>query len=125
MESLYVETRVGDDARYVLVNPIDNNQSPRHKELGPQSIIIIIPVQNAAMVPGTWYEKGKSEWHVDMERRTGGQRVSDPRFCSNRLLGIRGDPRFCSNRLLGIRGCLLYTSPSPRDRQKSRMPSSA
>ena len=27
---------------------------------------------------------------------------------------------------LGIgKGCLLYTSPSPRDRQKSRMPSSA
>ena len=27
--------------------------------------------------------------------------------------------------LLGPNGCLLYTSPSPRDRQKSRMPSSA
>ena len=26
---------------------------------------------------------------------------------------------------LGISICLLYTSPSPRDRQKSRMPSSA
>ena len=25
----------------------------------------------------------------------------------------------------GEKGCLLYTSPSPRDRQKSRMPSSA
>ena len=25
----------------------------------------------------------------------------------------------------GMRICLLYTSPSPRDRQKSRMPSSA
>ena len=25
----------------------------------------------------------------------------------------------------GSKGCLLYTSPSPRDRQKSRMPSSA
>ena len=25
----------------------------------------------------------------------------------------------------GIKSCLLYTSPSPRDRQKSRMPSSA
>ena len=25
----------------------------------------------------------------------------------------------------GLRICLLYTSPSPRDRQKSRMPSSA
>ena len=24
-----------------------------------------------------------------------------------------------------IKGCLLYTSPSPRDRQKARMPSSA
>ena len=27
--------------------------------------------------------------------------------------------------LLRVEGCLLYTSPSPRDRQKSRMPSSA
>ena len=26
---------------------------------------------------------------------------------------------------IGVIGCLLYTSPSPRDRQKSRMPSSA
>ena len=26
---------------------------------------------------------------------------------------------------LNISNCLLYTSPSPRDRQKSRMPSSA
>ena len=25
----------------------------------------------------------------------------------------------------GFETCLLYTSPSPRDRQKSRMPSSA
>ena len=25
----------------------------------------------------------------------------------------------------GVSACLLYTSPSPRDRQKSRMPSSA
>ena len=25
----------------------------------------------------------------------------------------------------GANSCLLYTSPSPRDRQKSRMPSSA
>ena len=26
---------------------------------------------------------------------------------------------------IDLHGCLLYTSPSPRDRQKSRMPSSA
>ena len=30
-----------------------------------------------------------------------------------------------SNNPRGNRICLLYTSPSPRDRQKSRMPSSA
>ena len=30
-----------------------------------------------------------------------------------------------SKRLKTIKRCLLYTSPSPRDRQKSRMPSSA
>ena len=29
------------------------------------------------------------------------------------------------NSVLQITACLLYTSPSPRDRQKSRMPSSA
>ena len=27
--------------------------------------------------------------------------------------------------VIGVNRCLLYTSPSPRDRQKSRMPSSA
>ena len=29
------------------------------------------------------------------------------------------------NKPLAVMTCLLYTSPSPRDRQKSRMPSSA
>jgi hypothetical protein len=28
-------------------------------------------------------------------------------------------------KVVWVRTCLLYTSPSPRDRQKSRMPSSA
>ena len=31
----------------------------------------------------------------------------------------------CQIALDGLLSCLLYTSPSPRDRQKSRMPSSA
>ena len=37
----------------------------------------------------------------------------------NQVLGSR-DTIVC-----GAKSCLLYTSPSPRDRQKSRMPSSA
>ena len=42
-------------------------------------------------------------------------------FVGYRLVLARGEP------IVGTRFhlCLLYTSPSPRDRQKSRMPSSA
>ena len=32
---------------------------------------------------------------------------------------------FVADGLENLRGCLLYTSPSPRDRTRSRMPSSA
>ena len=39
-------------------------------------------------------------------------------------LGTQGSASHNFNQL-GIISCLLYTSPSPRDRQKSRMPSSA
>ena len=33
--------------------------------------------------------------------------------------------RICHDHIVNVQNCLLYTSPSPRDRQKSRMPSSA
>ena len=43
--------------------------------------------------------------------------------------GVRLESTLCGNHLRKLGGeihvCLLYTSPSPRDRQKSRMPSSA
>ena len=47
--------------------------------------------------------KNFAEWMADVRQRPGKIRVS----------------------VSGVRTCLLYTSPSPRDRQKSRMPSSA
>ena len=37
------------------------------------------------------------------------------------IVGIAGTEDIIGS----LNGCLLYTSPSPRDRQKSRMPSSA
>ena len=40
-------------------------------------------------------------------------------------LGVRLFHRSTRSITLTAEGCLLYTSPSPRDRQKSRMPSSA
>ena len=36
-----------------------------------------------------------------------------------------GAARLLRDLLLGFEACLLYTSPSPRDRTRSRMPSSA
>ena len=39
--------------------------------------------------------------------------------------GITGPITTADVLTMGARPCLLYTSPSPRDRQKSRMPSSA
>ena len=52
--------------------------------------------------------------------------VNDKLFWTNRALG--GGPPTFNYQVLpegNYDGCLLYTSPSPRDRQKSRMPSSA
>ena len=39
--------------------------------------------------------------------------------------GCNGNLKGISRLLKGMKACLLYTSPSPRDRSLSRMPSSA
>ena len=44
---------------------------------------------------------------------------------SETITGIPSDAVKVELLFYNIKGCLLYTSPSPRDRQKSRMPSSA
>ena len=41
----------------------------------------------------------------------------DVQWCGSSVLGLVG--------LNPVRACLLYTSPSPRDKRQSRMPSSA
>ena len=41
------------------------------------------------------------------------------------LLSYLGVLAWCAASSIMLQTCLLYTSPSPRDRQKSRMPSSA
>ena len=52
--------------------------------------------------------------------------ITEDYLLTNRF--YRRDPSASSDLPDDVRqilGCLLYTSPSPRDRQKSRMPSSA
>ena len=50
-----------------------------------------------------------------------------PAYIINRCLSMFWDTLPQANEMNGYHflDCLLYTSPSPRDRQKSRMPSSA
>ena len=42
-----------------------------------------------------------------------------------RELGRHVKSEILENYVIFLEGCLLYTSPSPRDRTRSRMPSSA
>ena len=51
--------------------------------------------------------------------------VKKPETINYRTFKPERDGLFCSKIFGPVKDCLLYTSPSPRDRQKSRMPSSA
>ena len=55
------------------------------------------------------------------------ERRVPPLILGHEAAGVALDGRYKGQRVAinPITTCLLYTSPSPRDRQKSRMPSSA
>ena len=56
---------------------------------------------------------------IDKEKYYATKIIVDKNFY-DQILTIK--PDICFN---ALHGCLLYTSPSPRDRTRSRMPSSA
>ena len=53
------------------------------------------------------------------------EQVVEEEGLEDNFVSLREDHINKSNCCSGLYACLLYTSPSPRDRQKSRMPSSA
>ena len=57
----------------------------------------------------------------------GGAKLKDKEIKTSRekMIGQHIGYRYDVNLIPDYKHCLLYTSPSPRDRQKSRMPSSA
>ena len=79
-----------------------------------------------AALDGQWTEEpaaaGKKIKSKAAER---GVEVSEEQIRHAVLDSIRAIMIIRAYRIRGHLACLLYTSPSPRDRQKSRMPSSA
>ena len=74
----------------------------------------------------TEYDPRREQYGADCFHCHGGVLFSDHQFHNNgQHLDERDLGRFKVTKLNADKGCLLYTSPSPRDRQKSRMPSSA
>ena len=83
------------------------------------SVQILIP----APVPTTGKEKQKEVWFDHVLKKPSGPGLN-MLFRFDILAQLANIPaRITIHELLRL--CLLYTSPSPRDRQKSRMPSSA
>ena len=73
-------------------------------------------------VPKNMDTAPKSLEEVDAEILKTFEKLGIPLSEQKRLTGVAVDAVFDS---VSVGTCLLYTSPSPRDRQKSRMPSSA
>ena len=63
--------------------------------------------------------------HIDCDGITSGSIISKALIREGAKCTTRTTNEFSQNVIEQLKNCLLYTSPSPRDRQKSRMPSSA
>ena len=87
---------------------------PRVDPYGVAEIEIDIEVSNLAEAP----QSQLVEWLVEIVDREGPIHLDEAARRVARTLGIRRVGHV-------IKACLLYTSPSPRDRTRSRMPSSA
>ena len=93
--------------------------------LGALGLPMAINLQRAGFRMRVHSRSRTAETHPKLE---GAARCSSPAEASNGvdvLLLCVSDDAAVEEVLFGANGCLLYTSPSPRDRTRSRMPSSA
>ena len=109
----------------------------RMDALGPLSRAVMTKTKTPTTRSSASLRSSGSSSRVSMRERS---RTSRRRRTTTRVGGGEGDFQFDPSALPNIQpvlrstmtsdvprplSCLLYTSPSPRDRQKSRMPSSA
>ena len=85
------------------VIPMAADSGPIGGDMSHEFIILADTGESEVFYQKNWFEVNKLDEDVDIE----------------------GDLQPLVDSYLSCYACLLYTSPSPRDRQKSRMPSSA
>ena len=89
----------------------------------------ITPVQEWLGDDGASYVGGEGDMNDGLLSFTGYVRIDNPGEVDIRSESDDGSRVWIAGELVvdndGSHGCLLYTSPSPRDRTRSRMPSSA
>ena len=93
------------------INGIYTKETVKHENFG--SFIV-----NAA-------KKGYSGLNITVPFKEKAFKLCDVLSETAKELGAVNLIIFENGKIMGDNTCLLYTSPSPRDRQKSRMPSSA
>ena len=86
-----------------------------------QLIADYLPMDQAQQVRRAYYYSEQA--HYGQTRRSGEPYVTHPLAVASILARMHMDAQSLMAALL--HDCLLYTSPSPRDRTRSRMPSSA
>ena len=96
---------------------------PESGELGTNTVRDHFGGSGQTSWPEDYYRGGTLV--PDMQQLTGSGRFSNDTGARFQVLRLFLHDGFNSGSPPGTYTCLLYTSPSPRDRQKSRMPSSA
>ena len=114
VEPLREERRLGLDLTFGRVVVTEQVVAYQRKRIGDGETIETLPLD----LPETQFET-EAIWFVPEDAMLEG--LTD----ITRLLGALHAAEHAMIAILPLWACLLYTSPSPRDRQKSRMPSSA
>ena len=109
-KSIKISSLVGPEGRLLPDQP-DNTRANLSYEKFFEVADLVLPAAFGSAVCNGWGAPGGSRFKLS------GPTVAIPD-------GAVGDKR-CMREAKLLERCLLYTSPSPRDRQKSRMPSSA
>ena len=114
--------RSEEDTDFMPIIPMNEQESEQDKNMVIPGELAILPLRNTVLFPGVVLP-------ITVGRDKSIKAVNDA-YKADKLIGVvsQKDANIeepVAADLCSVGTCLLYTSPSPRDRQKSRMPSSA